>query len=85
MQMISLDWDLVMMGAWTFGLGTIGAAVAGLFLANTDIFLTKPEKVTVNYLGETDLQTITKEQRVFKARELWEKNGAIIMAVRRPG
>lgn len=25
------------------------------------------------------------EQRTFKAGELWKKNGAVIMAVRRPG
>lgn len=25
------------------------------------------------------------EPRTFKAKELWEKNGAVIMAVRRPG
>lgn len=29
--------------------------------------------------------SFSPEPRTFKAKELWEKNGAVIMAVRRPG
>lgn len=28
---------------------------------------------------------VQTEQRTFKASELWKENGAVIMAVRRPG
>lgn len=73
------------MGLWSLGLGAIGAAVAGIFLANTNLLLTKPAKASLEYLEETDLQTLDEDERTFKAKELWEKNGAVIMAVRRPG
>uniref|UniRef100_A0A3B3S885 Peroxiredoxin-like 2A n=1 Tax=Paramormyrops kingsleyae TaxID=1676925 RepID=A0A3B3S885_9TELE len=69
---------------WSLGLGAIGAAIAGIFLANTDLLLDKPEPASVEYLGETDLKTIADE-KTFKAGSLWERSGAVVMAVRRPG
>ncbi|NXO03573.1 F213A protein, partial [Rhinopomastus cyanomelas] len=79
------DLGIFAMGAWSVGLGAIGAAVTGIVLANTDLFLSKPEKATMEFLEEIELKTLGSERRTFKASELWEKNGAVIMAVRRPG
>ncbi|KFW85747.1 Redox-regulatory protein FAM213A [Manacus vitellinus] len=79
------DFGIFTMGMWSVGLGAIGAAVTGIVLANTDLFLSKPEKATLEFLEEIELKTLGTEQRTFKARELWQKNGAVIMAVRRPG
>nr|XP_012804128.1 peroxiredoxin-like 2A isoform X1 [Jaculus jaculus] len=73
------------MGMWSIGAGAVGAAALALLLANTDMFLSKPQKAALEYLEDTDLKTLEKEPRTFKAKELWEKNGAVIMAVRRPG
>ncbi|NWV44505.1 F213A protein, partial [Grantiella picta] len=73
------------MGMWSVGLGAIGAAVTGIVLANTDLFLSKAEQATMEYLEEIELKTLGPEQRTFKAGELWRENGAVIMAVRRPG
>uniref|UniRef100_A0A672RN88 Peroxiredoxin-like 2A n=1 Tax=Sinocyclocheilus grahami TaxID=75366 RepID=A0A672RN88_SINGR len=73
------------MGMWSLGLGAVGAAIAGLILANTDFLLTKPAPVTVEYLGNADLKTINSDKRTLKAKTLWEKSGAVFMAVRRPG
>lgn len=56
-----------------------------LLLANTDVFLAKPQKATLDYLEDIDLQTIEIAPKTFKAKELWAKSGAVIMAVRRPG
>ncbi|KAK9966006.1 hypothetical protein ABG768_005060 [Culter alburnus] len=46
----------------------------------TELFLTQPLCATLSHLGETDLKTLDGDDRVFKARELWESSGAIIMA-----
>ncbi|NWY44481.1 F213A protein, partial [Sylvia atricapilla] len=73
------------MGMWSVGLGAIGAAVTGIVLANTDLFLSKPEKATLEFLEGIELKTLGPEKRTFKAGELWKENGAVIMAVRRPG
>lgn len=79
------DPSLFTMGMWSIGVGALGAAALALFLANTDVFLPKSQKAALEYLEDTDLKTLEKEPRTFKAKELWEKNGAVIMAVRRPG
>ncbi|XP_004713093.1 peroxiredoxin-like 2A isoform X2 [Echinops telfairi] len=73
------------MGVWSIGAGALGAAAVALLLANTDLFLAKPQEASLEYLESIDLKTLGKEPRTFKAKELWEKNGAVIMAVRRPG
>ncbi|NXS55374.1 F213A protein, partial [Brachypteracias leptosomus] len=80
------DFGIFAMGMWSVGLGAIGAAVTGIILANTDLFLSKPEKATLEFLEEIELKTLgSAEERTFKAAELWKENGAVIMAVRRPG
>ncbi|KAM4032290.1 peroxiredoxin-like 2A isoform 1-T2 [Anomaloglossus baeobatrachus] len=73
------------MALWSISIGALGAAVVGIILANTDYFLPTTDKATLEYLEDTDLKPISDESRTFKAKELWEKNGAVIMAVRRPG
>ncbi|XP_068111210.1 peroxiredoxin-like 2A isoform X2 [Hyperolius riggenbachi] len=77
--------EIFIMGLWSISIGALGAAVAGIILANTDYFLPKTEGASLEYLANADLKTITDESRTFKAKELWEKNGAVIMVVRRPG
>lgn len=79
------DSSFFSMGMWSIGVGAFGAAALALLLANTDMFLSKPQKAALEYLEDIDLKTLEKEPRTFKAKELWEKNGAVIMAVRRPG
>lgn len=80
-----LDLGTFTMSMWSVGLGAIGAAVTGIVLANTDLFLSKAEMATLEFLEEIELKTLGSEQRTFKAGELWKQNGAVIMAVRRPG
>ncbi|KAM7170721.1 peroxiredoxin-like 2A isoform 3-T3 [Macrochelys suwanniensis] len=85
-EMSSLpDLELFTMGMWSIGLGAIGVAVTGILLANTDLFLSKPETASLEFLETTKLKSLREEERTFKAGELWKKNGAVIMAVRRPG
>lgn len=82
-----LDLEFITMVLWTIGLGALGAAAAGIMVANTDWFLSKPEKATLEYLQNAELKCIEGEMdpQPFKAGELWQKTGAVIMAVRRPG
>lgn len=80
-----LEGETLAMGMWSLGLGAVGAAIAGLILANTDFLLTKSAPATVDYLANADLKTIDGDERSLKAKALWEKSGAVIMAVRRPG
>lgn len=51
-----LEGDLFEMGMWSLGLGAVGAALAGIFLANTDLCLTKPAKASLEYLEDADLR-----------------------------
>lgn len=45
------------MDMWSLSLGAVGTAIAGIILANTDFFLTKPEFATPEYLENADLKT----------------------------
>uniref|UniRef100_A0AAY4DLF4 Peroxiredoxin-like 2A n=1 Tax=Denticeps clupeoides TaxID=299321 RepID=A0AAY4DLF4_9TELE len=66
---------------WSLGLGAVGAAIAGIFLANTDLFLTKPAIAALEHLETANLiSTIEGKEQTLKAKTLWEKNGAVIMA-----
>uniref|UniRef100_A0A7N5KHC2 Peroxiredoxin-like 2A n=1 Tax=Ailuropoda melanoleuca TaxID=9646 RepID=A0A7N5KHC2_AILME len=81
---LPIDPGYLSVAMWTFGLGAIGAAVTGIILANTDLFLPKAETASLEFLEAIDLKTLQQgEQRTFKAKELWKTNGAVIMAVRR--
>jgi len=46
------------MGMWSVGLGAVGAAITGIVLANTDLFLSKPEKATLEFLEAIELKTL---------------------------
>lgn len=54
-----LDGELFGMGLWSLGLGAVGAAIAGIFLANTDLCLPKVTKAPLEYLEDADLRSIT--------------------------
>lgn len=63
---------------------TVGGLVTGVMNFFTDRFLTPPLEATLKYL-EAELKTTKGEIKTFKAKSLWEKSGAVMMAVRRPG
>lgn len=52
-----LEGDLFGMGIWSLGLGAVGAALAGIFLANTDLCLTKTASASLEYLDDADLRS----------------------------
>lgn len=54
-----LDGELFGMGLWSLGLGAVGAALAGIFLANTDLCLPKVAKAPLEYLEDADLRSTT--------------------------
>ncbi|MEQ2159661.1 hypothetical protein GOODEAATRI_025328 [Goodea atripinnis] len=80
-----LEGELFGMGMWSLGLGAVGAALAGIFLANTDLCLPKGANASLEHLEDADLRSTTDDSKVIKAKSLWQKNGAVVMAVRRPG
>uniref|UniRef100_A0A3Q3MWE4 Uncharacterized protein n=3 Tax=Mastacembelus armatus TaxID=205130 RepID=A0A3Q3MWE4_9TELE len=81
-----LEGELFGMGMWSLGLGAVGAALAGIFLANTDLCLPKVAQASLEYLEDADLHsTIDDDDKVIKAKSLWDQTGAVVMAVRRPG
>lgn len=43
---------------WSLSLGALGAAVTGMILANTDLFLVKPEEATLEFLEKIQLKTL---------------------------
>lgn len=69
----------------TNAVAAIGGLVTGVMNFFTDMLLTPPLKAALNFLEETELKTLTGETRIVKAKSLWEKSGAVVMAVRRPG
>uniref|UniRef100_A0A674B5P7 Uncharacterized protein n=1 Tax=Salmo trutta TaxID=8032 RepID=A0A674B5P7_SALTR len=77
--------ELFEMGIWSLGLGALGAAITGIFLANTDLCLTKATQASLEYLEDADLHSTGDDEKTMKANTLWEKTGAVVMAVRRPG
>ncbi|KAJ0067139.1 hypothetical protein NL108_012841 [Boleophthalmus pectinirostris] len=81
----SVDVELLDMGMWSLGLGAVGAAIAGILLANTDLCLPKVDKASVDYLGDADLRSTREDDHVIKANTLWEKSGAVVMALEERG
>lgn len=53
-----LEGQTLAMGMWSLGLGAVGAAIAGIILANTDYLLTKPAPASLEYLENADLRPI---------------------------
>lgn len=52
-----LEGELLGMGMWSLGLGAVGAALAGIFLANTDLCLPKAAQASLDYLEDADLRS----------------------------
>lgn len=79
--------SLPSMGVSRVLLGVAGVAAGAAILCNlpTNPFVPSPQKATLPYLSGIKLKTIEDKPRQFQAKELWEKGGAVIMAVRRPG
>eukprot|EP00064_Thunnus_orientalis_P009891 superscaffoldBa00001283_g9917 len=75
-----LQGDLFGMGMWSLGLGAVGAALAGIFLANTDLCLPKAAMASLEHIGDADLNSTVDDGKVIKAKSLWERNGAVVMA-----
>ncbi|KAK5623754.1 Peroxiredoxin-like 2A [Crenichthys baileyi] len=75
-----LEGELFGMGMWSLGLGAVGAALAGIFLANTDLCLPKGANASLEHLEDADLRSTTDDSEVIKAKSLWGKNGAVVMA-----
>ncbi|KAL0984261.1 hypothetical protein UPYG_G00139160 [Umbra pygmaea] len=61
-------------------MGAIVNFIATILRSFTDVFLTKPSQATLKYLEETDLKSLRRERSPLKAKSLWEKSGAVIMA-----
>lgn len=64
---------------------SLGLLVAELVSSITDWFQTKPEWANLEVLEDTELKTTGGVHERHKARTLWEKTGAVVMVVRRPG
>lgn len=60
-----LEGELFGMGMWAVGLGAVGAALTGIFLANTDLCLTKAANATLQYLEDADLHSTTGGKKTF--------------------
>lgn len=58
------------MGMWSLGLGAVGAAIAGIILANTDYLLSKTTPATLEYLENTDLKTIDDGKKYHQNPEI---------------
>lgn len=67
-----LDQGTCSAAMWTIGLGAIGAAVTGIILANTDLFLSKAEKASLGFLEAIDLKTLGEGKNLgfFRSSEL---------------
>ncbi|KAJ8284666.1 hypothetical protein COCON_G00035160 [Conger conger] len=75
-----LEREILTMGILTRGLGSVFGFVEGILRGFTDLFLTKPLPASLPCLQDADLKTLDGEERTFKAKELWQESGAVIMA-----
>lgn len=66
-------------------LKAVGLFVAELISSFTDWFQTKPTWANLEVLENTELKTTGGVHEKHKAKTLWEKTGAVVMVVRRPG
>ncbi|KAK2884531.1 hypothetical protein Q8A73_021005 [Channa argus] len=68
------------MGLVTSAVAGVVGIVTGFMNFFTNIFLTPPLKATLTHLEETELKTLSGKIRTLKAKSLWEKSGAVVMA-----
>lgn len=74
------------MGVSQVLLGFAGLTAGIAVIGNLPVtWFMSAEKATLKYLEKSRLQTIETNPRTVNAKELWKDNGAVIMAVRRPG
>ena len=60
-------------------------AVAGVAMINAGFFNPKIEQASLSYLSGIQLKALDGSKKLLMASDLWTKNGALIMVVRRPG
>lgn len=70
--------------SWLFKAGAVAAA-AGIALVNMDWFRQDIPKATLPYLSKIELKALDGSDKALLGADLWRKNGAVIMVVRRPG
>ncbi|KAJ6661651.1 hypothetical protein lerEdw1_013890 [Lerista edwardsae] len=66
---------------WTLSLGALGAAVTGMILANTDLFLVKPEEATLEFLEKIELKTLGQASELSSLKPELDKLGVPLYAV----
>ncbi|CAL9687470.1 unnamed protein product [Knipowitschia caucasica] len=66
-------------------LKALGLFVAHLLSSITDWFQTKAVWADLKVLEDTEVKTTGGVHERYKAKALWEKTGAVVMVVRRPG
>ncbi|KAK7901774.1 hypothetical protein WMY93_018543 [Mugilogobius chulae] len=66
-------------------LKAVGLFVAELISSITDWFQTKAAWADLRVLEDTELKTTGGVHERYKAKTLWQKTGAVVMVVRRPG
>ena len=66
---------------------TAGAAiaVAGVAFVNSGFFNEQIEKASLSYLSGIQLKALDGSGGMVKSSDLWQKRGAVIMVVCRPG
>ncbi|KAG9346171.1 hypothetical protein JZ751_007989 [Albula glossodonta] len=79
-ESVVLASEILTMGVLTQGLGAVFALIDGILRGFTDLFLTTPLRASLPQLEDADLKTLDGDERTFKAKTLWQKSGAVIMA-----
>lgn len=74
-----------LLNVWFVILVVAATLIVAVALANTDLFLTRSVPASLEELATSDLQTTTGDGKTVKGQTLWERNGAVILVVRRPG
>ena len=72
------------MMSWLVSAG-VSFAVAGVAMINAGFFDSKIEQASLSYLSGIQLKALDGSNKLIVASELWRRNGAVIMVVRRPG
>ena len=76
--------QLVVAMSWLLSAGAT-IAVAGVAMINAGLFNPKIEKASLSYLSGIQLKALDGSNKLLTASDLWRKNGAVILVVRRPG
>ena len=70
--------------SWFVSAG-VTIAVAGVAMINAGFLNPKIEQASLSYLSGIQLKALDGSKKLLMASDLWTKNGAVIMVVRRPG